>query len=131
MVFKNAISWFEIPTLDINRAQQFYEAIFDMRMTALDMPQLQMRLFPIENPMNVGGALTFNTDYYKPSATDGPLVYLNGNPDLQIILGKIEAAGGKIVMPKTEISPEYGYMAMFTDTEGNRIALHCVPEKYL
>jgi len=132
MVFKNAISWFEIPTEDINRAQKFYEAIFEIQMTVLDMPQLQMRLFPIENPMTgIGGALTFNKDYYKPSATEGALVYLNANPDVQIVLDKIEAAGGKIVMPKTEISPEYGFMAMFIDTEGNRMALHSVPEKYL
>jgi predicted enzyme related to lactoylglutathione lyase len=33
--------------------------------------------------------------------------------------------------PKKEISPEYGFMAVFIDTEGNRIALHSVPVKYL
>ncbi len=101
-------------------------------MTVLDLPQLHMRLFPIENPaINIGGALTFNTQYYKPSGTDGVLLYLNANPDVQLVLDKIEAAGGKIAMPKTEISPEYGFMAMFIDTEGNRIALHAVPTKYL
>ena len=126
MIFKNAVSWFEIPTADINRAQKFYEAIFDMQMTALDLPQLQMRMFPLESPMGIGGALTYNTDFYKPS-TDGVLVYLNANPDVQIVLDKIEAAGGKIVLPKTEISPDYGHMALFTDTEGNRIALHSIP----
>jgi hypothetical protein len=132
MIFKNAVSWFEIPTADINRAQAFYETIFDIKMTVLDLPQLQMRLFPIEDPMvHIGGALTYNTDFYKPSATDGPLIYLNGNPDVQLVLDKVEAAGGTIAMPKTQISPEYGYMGVFIDTEGNRIALHSVPEKYL
>jgi hypothetical protein len=43
----------------------------------------------------------------------------------------VEAAGGKVLVPKTQISEDYGYMAMFLDTEGNRIALHSVPEKYL
>jgi hypothetical protein len=60
--------------------------------------------------------------------TEGPLLYLNANPDVQIILDKVEAAGGKILVPKTEISPEYGTMAVFFDTEGNRIALHSVPQ---
>jgi predicted enzyme related to lactoylglutathione lyase len=55
------------------------------------------------------------------------LIYLNGNPDVQNILDKVEAAGGKISMPKTEISPEYGHMALFIDTEGNRIGIHSVP----
>jgi predicted enzyme related to lactoylglutathione lyase len=127
MTFKNAISWFEIPTEDINRAQKFYEAIFDMVMITMDMPQLQMRMFPLESPMGVGGALTYAQGFYKSSATDGPLVYLNANPDVQNILDKIEAAGGKIVVPKTEISPEYGHMAVFIDTEGNRVALHSIP----
>jgi predicted enzyme related to lactoylglutathione lyase len=127
MIFKNAISWFEIPTEDINRAQKFYEAIFDITMVPLDLGHLQMRMFPLENPMGVGGALNYHKDFYKPSATDGPLIYLNANPDVQIVLDKVEAAGGKITVPKTEISPEYGHMAVFIDTEGNRIALHSVP----
>jgi len=96
-------------------------------MIPLDMADLQMRMFPLESATGVGGALSYNTTYYKPSATDGPLIYLNANPDVQIILDRVEAAGGHIAVPKTEISPEYGYMAIFIDTEGNRIALHSIP----
>lgn len=128
MIFKDAISWFEIPTTDLNRAQKFYETIFDMQMIPLDTPAIKMRMFPIENMANVGGALVNNSGFYKPSATDGPLLYLNANPDVQLILDRIEAAGGKILVPKTEISPEYGHMAVFIDTEGNRMALHSVPQ---
>ena len=85
-------------------------------------------MFPLENMMTgVGGAIVYSADFYKTSATDGPLIYLNGNPDVQLILDKIEAAGGKIIVPKTEISPDYGHMAVFLDTEGNRIALHSIP----
>jgi len=128
MNFTHAISWFEIPTTDLERAQKFYETIFDMQMIPMDMPQLKMRMFPVENMMNVGGALCYSPDFYNPSSTDGPLVYLNANPDVQNVLDKIEAAGGKIVVPKTEISPEYGHMAVFIDTEGNRVALHSIPQ---
>jgi predicted enzyme related to lactoylglutathione lyase len=128
MIFKNAVSWFEIPTQDLNRAQAFYEAIFDMQMIPLDMPQIQMRMFPVEDMMSITGALVYNAEFYKPSATDGPLVYLNANPDVQIVLDRIEAAGGKILVPKTQISPEHGYMAVFMDTEGNRVALHAIPQ---
>ena len=127
MVFTNAISWFEIPTTDINRAQKFYEAIFDINMIPMDTPNISMRMFPIENPMNIGGALVHNKEFYKSSSSDGPLIYLNGNPDVQNVLDKIEAAGGKIVVPKTQISPEYGHMAVFIDSEGNRMALHSIP----
>lgn len=125
---EHAISWFEIPVADINRAQTFYEAIFGFKMIPLDFPNIQMRMFPIDNPMGVGGALCDSGGFHKPSASDGPLVYLNGNPDVQIVLDKVEAAGGTIMVPKTEISPEYGFMAVFIDTEGNRVALHSVPQ---
>lgn len=129
---KNAISWFEIPSTDIERATKFYETIFSVKLSPLDMPNIKMRMFPLDNPMDgVGGAIVESGGFHKPSATDGPLIYLNGNPDVQVVLDRVEAAGGKIMVPKTEISPEYGYMAVFTDTEGNRIALHSVPEKYL
>ena len=129
---KNAISWFEIPTTDIDRAQKFYETIFDISLAPMDMPGMKMRMFPLDNPMEgIGGTLVDSGGFHKPSATEGPLIYLNGNPDVQNVLGKVEAAGGKVTVPKTEISPEYGYMGVFIDTEGNRIALHSVPEKYL
>lgn len=128
MIFKNAISWFEIPATDLDRAQKFYETIFDIKMVPLNMPQLQMRLFPTEEPMNVGGAICSSGDFYRPSAHSGPLVYLNGNPDVQLVLDKVKIAGGKIIIPKTQISPENGYMAVFLDTEGNRIAIHSIPE---
>ena len=125
---QNAISWFEIPTTDIDRAQIFYEAIFGITLTPMDFQNMKMRMFPIDDPMNgIGGTLVDSGGFHKPSATDGPLLYLNGNPDVQIILDKVEAAGGKILMPKTTINPEYGDMAVIIDTEGNRIAFHNIP----
>jgi predicted enzyme related to lactoylglutathione lyase len=88
-----------------------------------------MRMFHIDDPMTgIGGALAdTGGTFHKPSATEGPLIYLNANPDLQGVLDKVEAAGGKVFVPKTEISPEYGFMGVFIDTEGNRIGLHSVP----
>ncbi len=128
----HAISWFEIPATDIERAQNFYETIFQIKMQSMDFSGVKMRMFPIDDPMEgIGGTIIDSCGFHKPSETDGPLIYLNGNPDVQIVLDRVEAAGGKITVPKKEISPEYGFMAIFTDTEGNRIALHSAPEKYL
>ncbi len=126
MTFKNAISWFEIPAIDLARAQQFYETIFGITMIPLEMPNMKMRMFPLEDMMGVGGALCDTGGFHKPSATDGPLIYLNANPDVQIVLDKVEAMGGKILVPKMAVG-QYGFMAVFIDCEGNRIALHSVP----
>lgn len=126
---QHAISWFEIGTTDLDRATRFYESIFGIQFMPLDLPNIRMRMFPLDDMMNqVGGALVHSGGFHKPSATEGPLVYLNANPDVQQVLDRVEAAGGKILVPKTEISPEYGYMAVILDTEGNRIALHSNPQ---
>lgn len=125
---QHAISWFEIPTTNMERAQTFYENIFQTSFFPMDFPNLTMRVFPTEQDKDiVSGALVDSGGFHQPSATHGPLIYLNGNPDVQIILDRIEPAGGKILVPKTEISPEIGHMAVFLDTEGNRIALHSIP----
>ena len=70
----------------------------------------------------VGGAICFGAGY-SPSQ-QGTLTYLNGGCDLNVVLNRVEKAGGKVVIPKTFIAPEHGYFARFTDTEGNLIALH-------
>ena len=129
MTFKNAISWFEIPAIDLNRAQKFYETIFGISMESMDLANIKMRMFPTEDMMGVGGAIVDSGGFHKPSATEGPLIYLNANPDLQNVLNRVESAGGKITVPKTEISPNYGYMAVIIDTEGNRIAFHSIPQQ--
>lgn len=128
MKFKNAISWFEIPATDLARAQKFYEEIFGVSLIPMDLPNIKMRMFPLDDMTGVGGAICDSGGFHQPSATAGPLIYLNGNPDVQYILDKVERAGGKILVPKTEISPEYGFMAVIIDSEGNRVGLHSVPK---
>lgn len=124
----NAISWFEIPATDLPRAQKFYETIFGIQMIPMDMENIKMRMFPLDDNMTqVGGVVVDSGGFHRPSLTEGPLIYLNGNPDVQNVLNKVEIAGGTIMVPKTQISPEYGYMAVFIDTEGNRIGLHSIP----
>ncbi|MBK8193681.1 MAG: VOC family protein [Lewinellaceae bacterium] len=117
---KSWTTWFEIPAVDIERAKKFYDAIFQMEVQLMDFGGLKMGMFP---HTGVAGALCQH-ESYQPSDTKGVLVYLEANPDLNEVLDRVEAAGGRIIRPKTQISPEYGYMAIFVDSEGNRMALH-------
>jgi len=119
----NAVNWFEIAATDIDRATKFYETIFDITMGRMEVGGIQMAMFPSEGiGGTVGGALV-QSQMHKPSTT-GTFIYLNGNPNLQLVLDRIPKAGGKVTVPKTQISKEYGYMAFFTDTEGNTVAVH-------
>jgi|TARA_B110000495_G_scaffold66917_1_gene57083 predicted enzyme related to lactoylglutathione lyase len=49
---------------------------------------------------------------------------MDANPDLDIILNRIENAGGKIIKPKKAISEDHEFLTTFLDSEGNRMALH-------
>lgn len=116
----NAINWFELPAKNFDRAVKFYSEILDVELQLMDNPQMKMAFFPTKD-QGVGGCVTHGNGN-QPNA-EGTLVYLNGGEDLGISLGRVERAGGSVVMPKTSIG-ENGYMAVFLDTEGNRVALH-------
>jgi predicted enzyme related to lactoylglutathione lyase len=120
---ENALNWFEISVNDIPRSKKFYEAIFGIKMETQNMMGMEMAFFPWEPGSGKASGGLVKSQMHKPSS-DGVKLYLNGNPDLSKVLAKVEKAGGKITMPKTKINDEVGYMAFFTDTEGNAIALH-------
>lgn len=119
----NIIQWFEIPVSNMERAKNFYENILALELREMKSPNgMEMAIFPSENN-EVGGALTFHPDFYK-TGQQGALIYLNANPDLQKVLDRIEKEHfGKVLVPKREIGDGHGYMAVFADSEGNRIAL--------
>jgi len=126
MELGNALNWFEIPVDDFDRAKKFYETIFDYQMPEMMMGPNRMGFFLYDQPGGkVGGAIVYNPDLYTPVA-NGTLVYLNCQPDLQVNLDRVEAAGGKIDQAKTEIAPgqNLGFIAIINDSEGNRVALH-------
>jgi uncharacterized protein len=110
-----------IPATDISRTINFYQAILEIKIEKMDMPEMQMGIFPYEGQMVTG--VIIKAEGYKPSA-DGVTIYLNGGDNLQVILDKVEKNGGKILVPKTLHADESGYFAIFLDSEGNKIGLH-------
>ena len=118
----NAINWFEIPVTDFARAKKFYETILGVEIMEMPFPNGKYGMLPADMQNGgVGGGL-MQSEGFNP-AMDGTVVYLDGGEDLSVSLSKVEAAGGKIVIPKTSIG-QNGFMAHFVDTEGNKVALH-------
>jgi len=117
---RHYVSWFEIPALNLPRAVAFYNHIYGIEMDTTETGGYAMALFPADN--GIGGAIVVGEGSI-PSET-GTLVYLNGGKDLAPVLGRVEEAGGRIILEKTLISKEDGYFALFIDTEGNKLALH-------
>jgi len=118
---RHAIHWFEIPVEDFERARAFYSKIFDFDMPAGDMGPNRMGFFPCDRG-GIGGAIVRGPGY-TPSAT-GSKVYLNGGADLAVVLGRVEAAGGTVVLGKTLVREDLGWFAVFRDPDGNEVALH-------
>lgn len=114
--------WVEIPATNFERAKKFYETIFGIEVALVPIPRGQYGIFPLDrDAMGAGGAIV-EGEGYTPSE-NGRIVYMDRNEDLAIPLSKVEAAGGKIILPKTS-NAGFGFIAQFTDTEGNRMGLH-------
>lgn len=115
------ISLFEIPATDLSRAIHFYQTILGISIEKMEMPGMEMGIFPYENQTVTG--VIMKGEGYNPTA-DGVTIYLNGGNDLQIILDKVEGNGGKIIVPKTAHADGSGFFALFLDSEGNKLGLN-------
>ncbi len=124
----NIAGWFEIPVSNMERAIKFYETVIGVKLDRNQMGPLDMAWFPwIDGAYGSGGSLVHYPSAYTPSA-NGVVIYLTAlSGDLAIELGKVEDAGGTVLQEKTKISDEHGFMALFLDSEGNRVALHSRP----
>ncbi len=118
----NTVGWFEIPVTNMERAVAFYEAALDCKITVHNLGGLLMGWFPSQGDTYGATGSLVQQESYVPSH-EGTLVYITCD-DLQQELDRIPEAGGKVLHPKTQISPEHGYMGIFEDSEGNRVGLH-------
>ncbi len=119
---ENAITWAEIPVMNFARAKRFYETVLKVKITLLPTPRGNWGMFPHEMGEAGGGGAIVPGKGYEPSKK-GSLIYLNGGNDLGKPLSRVEKAGGKIVSSKTP-NGDWGFIAIFTDTEGNKIGFH-------
>jgi predicted enzyme related to lactoylglutathione lyase len=118
---KNRVSIIEIPVTDFSRSVKFYQTILGVTIEEVNMGETQMGVLPGDGK-TVSVVLAKGNDY--KTTTDGVVIYLNAGNDLQPTLGKVEKNGGQIIVPKTQISPDMGYFALFIDSEGNKLGLH-------
>ena len=120
----NKINWFEIPAANLERAVKFYGEVFQKEMKVFEVDEKRMlALMPpgagVEDNIEPAGSLLQTADF-EPS-DKGAIVYFDPVEGLDVVLGRVEAAGGKIAFPKFRIG--HGYLATFIDSEGNTVGL--------
>jgi len=118
----NAVNWVELPSVDFERAVRFYETILESKLRREVSNGELNALFPTEGDDPVGGSI-ISRPSQKPSTDSGTLAYLNAAGKMSAILSRIEAAGGKVLLPRISIGAP-GFISMFLDSEGNKVGLH-------
>lgn len=121
---RNAISWFEIPSTQLDQAQAFYEAVLGCNMRREPMGPSEGAVFSYEGT-GIGGALMAGPTAPAPSA-GGTLVYLDASPSLDAALARVTPAGGHIALSRQALPPGMGFFAHITDLDGNRVGLHAL-----
>jgi predicted enzyme related to lactoylglutathione lyase len=120
------INWLELPVTDLRRAKAFYAAVLGVDLVDLAMPGFEYALFPTKSRTNAGALV--KGEGAVPSMT-GPVPYLDGSAGIDTLLARVVEAGGEVLMPKLRLSEEAGDVALFRDSEGNRVGLQAAPPR--
>ena len=109
-----AVNHVEIPVLDLKKAKEFYETIFDWKVDLEAMPNYG--LVELKDSASIGF-------FIVEKIPDHGVNVVFGVEDIDKKLAEITEAGGKVKREKYEISPEIGYSAQFLDCCGNEFGL--------
>jgi len=109
----NTVTWWEIPVQDLAKARAFYTAVFGWGYTSFGEGY---------DAILVGeqmiGALSESAD----GAGEGIRIYVQV-ADMEDVFARVEANGGSIASPRTEIGGDMGWWGSFTDDQGRVIGV--------
>lgn len=118
---RNNVGWFEIYVDDMERAKKFYETVIAVTLEKLPMPEIDMRVFPMDPEAPGSSGSLVHMDGFAAGG-NSTLVYFSCD-DCATEESRVEGAGGKIEKTKFSIG-EHGFISLVYDTEGNMIGLH-------
>lgn len=121
---EHAATWFEIPVSDMARSIAFYERLLGITLTRTQCGGEDYAVFPATETWGVKGAL-LAVGAVKPH-TDGVIIYLNAGKSINPVLARLQASGGQLLTPRTELPDGQGCYAHFTDPDGQRIGLYAL-----
>lgn len=130
-------SWFEIPATDFLRATDFYEKVFNVKISKTKFNGVSHGIFQLKEGQTSGAIVNVEA---LPEKGYGPVIFFNGYGNISLILENVVDHGGTIikkktliknlmedgssVIPRTLIDGAVGYYAYFYDSEGNKMGLY-------
>jgi hypothetical protein len=77
-----------------------------------------------KTPQQCGLVVTHDSNIEGRPSTDGAVIYLNCDGELDAVLKRAQAAGGQLLQEVAQLPGGMGYIAQFRDLDGNRVGLH-------
>jgi len=118
----NPIVHFEIPADDVARAQTFYQNVFGWKIKQMPMPAGGLEYFGVTTRKE--GEAGINGGLMKRNMPGQPFANYVAVKSIDDFLAKVTANGGNVVLPRQEIAPGMGSIAVFKDTEENMMGLY-------
>ena len=122
MLKPNVPAWFEIPAVDLDRAQRFYQDLLGVTLIRTQINGVDQAIFPHGGKPNASGAVVRRDGVYEPSDRFGSLVYLHLD-DVRPALARAAQIGGDVLLSPQELPENIGVYAHIRDSEGNRVGL--------
>ncbi|WP_421861953.1 VOC family protein [Motiliproteus sp.] len=120
----NPVGWFEIYVDDMERARDFYQAVFNVQLEKLENPtETPMEMWAFGSDMEAYGATGALVKMDDCQAGNNSTVVYFSCQNCAEEASRVALAGGTLLCDKMPIG-EYGFIALARDTEGNQFGLH-------
>jgi uncharacterized protein len=118
----NPIVHFEIPADDVARAQTFYQNVFGWKIKQMPIPPGGPEYYGVTTRKE--GEAGINGGLMKRNMPGQPFANYVAVKSIDDFLSKVTANGGSVILPRQEIAPGMGSIAVFKDTEENMMGLY-------
>jgi len=118
----NPIVHFEIPADDVARAQTFYQSVFGWKIKQMPMPAGGIEYYGVTTRNE--GQPGINGGLMKRNMPGQHFANYVAVKSIDEFLAKVTASGGSVILPRQEIAPGMGSIAVFKDTEENMMGLY-------
>ena len=119
---KHKVVHFEIPASDFGKAKDFYGKVFGWKLQMWGDEYLMANTTEVDKnqkPTEPGG---INGGFYKRKSKNEQPSFVVETDSIDETLKEVQKAGGKVTRKKDKIG-DMGFMAEFTDPDGNEISL--------